>query len=118
MIVPVEPKLFTPSWPQKADLSPSATSKTESHAGSSARECCLPASIEIDRLVVEAAIPLSSAEIREGFREAWLRHDHTEHLWSADAFRRGLTIDLPSGVTGRELGRRLAQAILQRAQTH
>jgi hypothetical protein len=118
MIVPVEPKLFTPSWPQKANLSPSATSKTESAADPSARESRLPASIEIDRLVVEAAVPLSSAEIREGFRETWLRHDHTEHLWSPDAFRAGLTIDLPWGVTGRELGRRLAQAILQRAQIH
>jgi hypothetical protein len=118
MIVPVEPKLFTPSLPQTADLSPSAIGETESQAGSSVRESTLSASIKIGRLVVEAAIPLSSAEIREGFRETWLRHDHTERLWSPDAFRSGLTIDLPSGVTGRELGRRLAQAILQRAQIH
>ncbi len=80
------------------------------------RESTLPASIEIDRLVVESATPLSTAEIREGFREAWLRDDDTARLWSSDAFRGDLTIDLPPGVTGRELGRRLARAILQRAR--
>lgn len=115
MIVPVQPKLLTPSLPQKEDLSPAATGKTEQHGGSSVRQSTLPASIEIDRLVVESATPLSTSEIHEGFREAWLRGDDTARLWSSDVFRGDLTIDIPPGVTGRELGRRLAQAILQRA---
>lgn len=116
MIVAVEPKLFTPSPPQKGGLSPPPAAQTEWHGGSSVRESTLPASIEIDRLVVETATPLSSAEIREGFREAWLGHDHVARLWTSDAFRGGLTIDLPPGITGRDLGRRLARAILQRAR--
>ena len=80
MIVPVQPKLLTPSLPQKEDLSPAATGKTEQHGGSSVRQSTLPASIEIDRLVVESATPLSTSEIHEGFREAWLRGDDTARL--------------------------------------
>jgi hypothetical protein len=118
MIVPVQPKLFTPPAPpapQKAHGLPPAGRKTEWQGSASVRENT-PPSIEIDRLVVETATPLSTAAIRDGFREAWLEHDHTGRLWSPDAFRSGLTIDLPPGVTGHELGRRLARAILQRAR--
>jgi hypothetical protein len=117
MIVPVQPKLIARLTPAaEAVASPATIEGSERHGGPSPPEDTRAPSIEINRLVVETGMPLSTGEIREGFHEAWLRGDHTARLWSSDAFRGGLTIDLPPEVTGRELGRRLAQAILQRAR--
>jgi hypothetical protein len=99
----------------KRDLPSPAAGETASLSGPSARDNTRAASIKVDHLIVETATPLSTTAIRDGFREAWLEYDHTKQLWDPDAFRDGLTINLPHGVTGRELGRRLARAILQRA---
>ena len=108
MIVPVQPRSVVPEG-----SSPIGQSGRE-HVGSLVPADAQTPSVHIDRLVVESSAPISAASIREGFREAWLHHDRPAR-WTADAFRGDLTIDLPAGVTGRELGRRLAEAILQRA---
>lgn len=78
-----------------------------------------PPAIRIDRLEVEGCGAISAAALREGFRDAWTRADHATR-WSpasAELFRAPLTLDLPPGLGGRELGRRLAAAILARAGT-
>ena len=111
MIVPVQPKSVVPQG------SPPISQSGRGH-GSSVVQADIRPSVHIDRLVVESSAPISAASIRDGFREAWLHHDRPARRWTADAFRGDLTIDLPSGVTGRELGRRLAEAILQRAGSH
>lgn len=111
MIVPVQPRSGVPQG------SPPFDQSGGEHASSVVQADAQPPSVHIDRLVVESSAPISAASIRDGFREAWLHHDRPVHRWTADAFRGDLTIDLPSGVTGRELGRRLAEAILQRASS-
>ena len=116
MIVPVQPKLVAPAVLRAADVSSSTAGNMDWRGGPPAPEDDRAPSIHIDRLVVESGMPVSTTAIREGFRDAWLRDDHAPRRWTSDTFRGGLTIDLPPGVTGRELGRRLAQAILQRAR--
>jgi hypothetical protein len=73
--------------------------------------------IYIGSIIVESASPISTAALRDGFRDGWLRHEHASCDWHPDLFRRDLTIDLPANTTARELGRRLAEAILERART-
>lgn len=106
MIVPVQPRPVAPQ------MSPAVGQVGQGHGSSADIQ---PPSVHIDRLVVESSTPISAASIRDGFREVWLHHDRPARRWTAEAFRGDLTVDLPSGVTGRELGRRLAEAILQRA---
>lgn len=60
-----------------------------------------------------------SAAVREGFRDAWLRSDHAPTGWRArraSDFQSPLSLEIPPGLSGRELGRRVAEAILQRAR--
>jgi hypothetical protein len=117
MIVPVEAKLASPSntGVELGIFSP-ATATRASPTARPAREEKRPPSVHIRDLVVESVAPISTAAIRDGFREAWLRHDPTTRIWSPEPFHQGLTIDIPTGATGRELGRRLAEAILERAR--
>ena len=74
MIVPVQPKLVTPHAAAVAAVSPEI-GETDWRGGPPAPEDTRAPSIEIDRLVVETATPLSTAAIRDGFREAWLEYD-------------------------------------------
>jgi hypothetical protein len=72
-------------------------------------------SIRIDKLIVENAALVSAASVRDGFREACLQDPGVVDAWNADAFRREISIDLPPGLAGGDLGRRVAEAILRRA---
>lgn len=132
MIIPIQPQSVTASRPGFAVAQRSAfegpgrdAQFVDPHRPPAA--LCTPRgstrdhpapSIRIGRLIVENAPSISAAALRESFREAWLRHEPTPRVWTSDAFRRELTIDLPSGVTGRELGRKLAEAILRRTSIH
>lgn len=117
MIVPVQPRPAPPRTTHVADRPLlAAVGGPEWPDSPPAPEETRTPSIQIGSLVVESTTPISTAAIRDGFREAWLRHDDAARRWTSDAFRGGLTIDLPPGITGRELGRRLAEAILQRAR--
>jgi hypothetical protein len=73
-------------------------------------------SIRIDKLIVENATLISAASVRDGFREACLQDPGVVDAWNADAFRREISIDLPPGLAGRDLGRHVAEAILRRAR--
>lgn len=77
-------------------------------------------SVRIDRLEIEGCGPISPAGLREGFHTAWVAGEkHLANTWTAaspDAFRTPLALDLPPGLGSRELGRRLAEAILIRAR--
>jgi hypothetical protein len=111
MTIPVEAK---PAPQRHAGVEQSSTPITAA-ARPDGRPTLL-ASVWIDKLIVENAAAVSAASIRDGFREAWLRQQDAVDTWDASAFRRDLFIDLPAGVTGSELGRRVAEAILHRAR--
>lgn len=75
--------------------------------------------LRIDRLEIEGCGPISPASLREGFHAAWMAGGKSATAsWtdaSSDAFRAPLALDIPAGLSGRELGRRLAEAIISRA---
>ena len=77
-------------------------------------------SLRIGRLEIEGCGPISPASLREGFHAAWMTvGKHAPGTWTAvspDAFHAPLALDVPHGLGGRELGRRLAEAILTRAR--
>jgi hypothetical protein len=111
MIIPVE-----------AIPAPQAVAGTEGGnlpaipAASPAMQLPRAPSIRIDKLIVENAALVSAASVRDGFHEACLQDPGVVDAWNADAFRREISIDLPPGLAGRDLGRRVAEAILRRAR--
>lgn len=116
MIVPVQPKSVEARMTSVESGLSSVAAGREWRDGPTLPENISPPSIRIGSLVVESTTPISTTAIRDGFREAWLRHDHSASTWSPETYRHGLSIEFPPGATGRELGRRLAEAILQRAR--
>ena len=75
-------------------------------------------SLRIGRVEIEGFGPISPACLREGFHAAWSASAHRADAWTAaspELFRAPLTLNITPGLDARELGRRLAQAILARA---
>jgi hypothetical protein len=110
MKIPVEAKSAPQAGGSEGGISPTVP------ATSPAMQQPRAPSIRIDKLIVENAAPVSAASVPDGFREACSRDPRVVDAWNVDAFRREISIDLPPGLSGRELGRRVAEAILRRAR--
>lgn len=77
----------------------------------------LPPSVHIQTLILDGLGAHSSAAIRDGFHQAWKQARGSD--WETlppDAFRGELELQVHPGLSSRELGTRLAQALIRHAR--
>jgi hypothetical protein len=77
------------------------------------------ARVHVERLAIEGAAPGSATALRQGFIEAWREAEALDWVaaHAAGAFRAELQLDLPPHLNGRQLGARIARAIVERARS-